>query len=552
MFRRLVLAVLLLSAASPVLADGRHSADRYDSRIEILDGGTVKVTETVTVRFESGTFTQFYRAVPVGRTDGVEIISAAMDGERLRQGTGPGEFQISRSSNVRVTWHFPQTTASTRMFELIYLVHGVVRQETDADVLTWRVLPTEHRYAIASSSVDISIPAPPTARPTIDAHRVDDSKIQVSDGHIRITATAIRSNGWLQASVHLPRGSLIDTPPAWQRRQRDINEMADTWMVAAAIVFLAGLGLLFVVHQQYDPPSRDFSESARWTSPPDRLPPVMAGTLVSNGSPRLEQAMASLFSLAERGVVRIDEQPGRLGQRQFAIARVPAKEPSSAYEEKLLEIIFPPEKPDRTVSLAKARNRLMVQSRTFKTVLEPAMALAGLLDPDRQAIRRRFLHIAAGCLITAGILAITFAIVVERFGPLPLLIPAALALVALAAVISFAAHTPLSNDGFRRAHEWRGFRQYVRDIARDRQPSPGDAVIQQLLPYAIALGLAHSWSSYLKKHRTAVPVWFRALSATGHDSAVAFSAFVGSGGGPGSAHAGGPGSAAGGGSSGAS
>jgi hypothetical protein len=70
--------------------------------------------------------------------------------------------------------------------------------------------------------------------------------------------------------------------------------------------------------------------------------------------------------------------------------------------------------------------------------------------------------------------------------------------------------------------------------------------------YAIALGLAQSWSSYLKKHRAAMPAWFHAISAAGHDSAAAFSAFVGSGGtGAGGGHRGAR-SGAGGGSSGAS
>jgi uncharacterized protein (TIGR04222 family) len=551
MLRRLVLAISLLFAAVPALADGRYSADRYDARIEILDGGTIKVSETVTVRFESGSFTQFYRAVPVRRTDGIEIVSVGMNGERLTQGTGPREFEIARSSDVRVTWHFPPTADSTRTFELTYLVHGVVRQESDADMLVWRILPTEHRYAIASSTVDISTAAEPLAQPVVDTHRVGDSQVQVSDRHIRIAATAIRSNGWLEAFVPFARGTVIDAPPAWQRHEQNVNALSGTWIVAAAIVALGGLALLFVVRQQYDPPPHDLSPSARTMAPPDPLPPVIAGTLLTNGSPRLEHAMAALFSLAERGVVRIDEQPRRLGQRQFAIARVPKTQPSSPFDEQLLEIIFSPEAHD-AVSLAKARHRLVRQFRKLKNALEPAMASAGLLDPDRQAVRRRFARVAAGCLVAAGAATIAFAIVVDRFGPSLMLIPAALGLVGVAALISFAAHTPLSNEGVRRAHEWRGFRQYLRDVARDRQPSPADAEVRRLLPYAIALGLAHSWSSYLKKHRAAVPAWFHAISAAGHDSAAAFSAFVGSGGtGAGGGHAG-AGGGAGGGSSGAS
>ena len=234
-------------AAVPAFADGRYSADRYDARIEILDGGTIKVSETVTVRFESGSFTHFYRAVPVRRTDGIDIVSVSMDGERLVQGTGPREFEVARSSDVRVTWHFPQTADSTRTFEVTYLVHGVVRQEGDADMLVWRILPTEHRYAIASSTIDISIPTAPAAKPVVDTHRVGDSQVQVSDGRIGITAAAIRSNGWLEASLPFARGSVIDGPPAWQRHEHDVNALAGTWMVSAAILGLAGLALLFVV-----------------------------------------------------------------------------------------------------------------------------------------------------------------------------------------------------------------------------------------------------------------------------------------------------------------
>jgi predicted membrane protein DUF2207 len=552
MLTRLALAVLLVFAASAARADGRYSADRYDSRIEVLDGGTIRVTETIAVRFESGTFTQFYRAVPVRRTDGIEIITASMDGERLPPGTGPRQVEVSGSSNVRVTWHFPQTSGSTRTFELTYLVHGVVRQEADGDLLAWRILPTEHRYPIASSTADLLIPVAPAAIPAVDTHRVDDSKFQVSDRHLRITTTAIRSNGWVETSVHFPRGSVVDAPPAWQRHQQDVNALAGTWIASAAIIALAGLTLLFVVRQQYDPPPHDFSPSARTVILPDRLPPVMAGTLLTNGSPRLEQAMAGLFSLAERGVVRIDEQPRRLGQRQFALTRVPSAESLSPYDEKLVEIIFSPDSHAGAVSLGKARNRLVRQFRKFKTALEPAMSSAGLLDPDRQAVRRRFAQVAGGSLIAAGIAAVALATLVERFGAWPMLIAGALALVGFVGLISFAAHTPLSNDGVRRADRWREFRQYLRDVARDRQPSPAEAAIRELLPYAIALGLAQSWSSYLKKHRNAVPAWFRAMSATSNDSAIAFSVFVGSGGtGAGSAH-GAAGGAAGGGASGAS
>ena len=315
--------------------------------------------------------------------------------------------------------------------------------------------------------------------------------------------------------------------------QIEIEQLSRTWMFAAAIVMAAGLALLLFVRQQYDSPARDASPTTRSAVPPDALPPVIAGALLANGSPQHQHAMAALVSLADRGELRIEEQARLLGQRQFAIARTTSRRPLSPHEEKLLEIIFDAD--GGAVPFGKARNRLLRHFGKFRVALEPAMRSADLLDEDRRTVRRHFGSVAAGCLISAGLIAFALAFVVRQFGPWPMLIPLALGLVGVLALICFAAHTPLSNHGLQRARDWRGFRQYLHDIARDREPSPGDAVMRQMLPYAIALGLGHSWAAYLKKHRSAAPEWFRAVSGTGSDGAVAFSSFIASG----TAHAGG-------------
>jgi len=549
---RLLLSVVMLLTAAPAMAEGRYSADRYDSRIEVLSGGAMRVTETIALRFESGTYQQFYRAIPVRMTDGVEIESASMDGNVFPRGDGPDHIQVSGSSSVRVTWHFAPTSGSTHTFELTYEARGVARQEQDADIVAWRMLPTEHRYQIASSTALISLPAPPSTPPAIDARRVGDSTADVDGRQVRIEANAIRGNGWLQAVIRLPRGSVVDAPPAWQRHETDINGLSSIWATAAAIVIVLGIALLFFVRQQYDPPAREFSANQRWQTPPDTLSPVVAGSLLANGTPRMEHAMAALFTLADRGELRIDEQSRMLGQRQFGIARIRTGRPLSPYEQQLLEIIFGSANESGAVSLGKARNRVMRRFRQFRAALEPELQSAGLIDTDRRVVRKRFGWIAATCLIAAGLASIVFSLFVERFGPWPMLIPLALGIVGVTALISMAAHTPLSNEGVRRARDWRGFRQHLRDVARDREPSPGDAVIRRMLPFAIALGLSQSWSSYLKRHRAAAPEWFRALSATGNNSAVAFSAFVAHGGTGTNGGGHGAGAAAGGGSSGAS
>ena len=347
------------------------------------------------------------------------------------------------------------------------------------------------------------------------------------------------------------------TPPERKapRGTSAIRRLSIQWVYAAALLFLSGLALLFFVRQRYDPPPSEFSAATPWsTVPPDPLPPSIAGTLLTNGGPRLEHAMAALFALADRGELRIDERSGVFGSRDFTIVRTPTRRPLAPYEDRLLEIMFTgghDESP--SVSLSKARNRVLRHFRRFKTALEPAMVSAGLLDQDRRAVRHRFVVMAIGCLIGASLASIAFAFITDRFGGWPMLIPLAIALVGVLALICFAAHTPLSNEGVRRAHAWRGFRGYLRAVARDREPSPGEAVVRQMLPFAVAFGIAPVWSAYLKRHRSAAPPWFRAATDAGHSSAVAFSAFVGSGGSgaSGGGH-GGAAAAAGGGASGAS
>ena len=163
MLRRLLLVALVVVAARPANAASRYLAYRYDSHIEVQHGGTLRVTETITVRFETGSFSQFYRAIPRRMNDGIEIVSASMDGTSWSRGSDPGHFEISGSSNIRVTWRFAVTAPATHTFEVTYLAKGTARQEDGADVVAWNLLPTEHSYSVAASATDITLPEAPSA-----------------------------------------------------------------------------------------------------------------------------------------------------------------------------------------------------------------------------------------------------------------------------------------------------------------------------------------------------------------------------------------------------
>jgi hypothetical protein len=443
----------------------------------------------------------------------------------LPPGQIPGTVEVRHRARLHITWHFAPTSDSVHTFDLTYLVRGVVRQAGDADVLRWTALPDEHDYRIATSTIQIALSASPIAPPEIDTRRVEGRpQSEVDDARLRIVGGPIRPDGWIRVIARLPRGSVIEAPPGWQQREQSRNAWAPTWIAGAGVVLAMGLILIFALRQRYDSPPRDNAKVTAGPAPPDTLAPAEAGALVSNGGARMEHAMATLFTLAERGELTIIEDPKRfLAQRRFILARRPARRPVAPYEQAALDIIFTHRgRAEESVTLDQARTRLSWRFARFRRPLQAELGARGLLDAGRKAVRDRFAYLGVALLLLAGLAAAIMGVLfVDDYGGWPLLIPAALAVTGIVAFISHAAHTPLSNEGVRRARQWRAFRDYLKQVAQDRAAVPAGGT-GRLLPFAIALGLADSWSKFLKKHRLSVPAWFQAAAADRHTAFVAF------------------------------
>lgn len=547
--RRLIAALAL--ALLPAIADAKdYTAEQFDSRVEVLPGGSLRIVETIVVRFEEGTFTFFYRTIPTRRTDGVEFVSASMDGRAFPAGDQPGQVEVRRNNGLRVEWHFAPTRASTHTFRLTYLARGVGELAQASDVLAWRAVPSRHDYRIESSRVELVLPARPLGEPTFERHRVESLRHTRHDQHIVVTAHGIGKNGWFEFWTTFPKGTVVAAPPEWQQRELRHAELRMPSALVAGLLFLVGLAVLFALHQNYDRPPGDVQPSRTFAGPPDSAPPAIAGALTSNGQLKLEHAMGALFALASHGVLTIHEAArGALGTRKFTIARGPSTRELVPHERSLVEGIFSATAASgHEVPLDKARTHLARHFSQFKRIVEQEMRDASLLDAGRQSVRRHYNLAGVVVLMFAGILAIPLAVFAQRLGGWPFLVPGILATLGMISFVLGAAHTPLSNEGVRRAAAWRGYRKQLRQVPKDvagrewmRHPlSPSD-----LVPLAVALGLAGAWSKIFKDGASPLPPWFHAASAA--DAHRGFVAFVGHGG----AGASGGGGAAGGGGSGA-
>jgi hypothetical protein len=531
-----------------------YSADRFDATVRVLPDGTLDVTETVVFRFEDGTFKEVFREIPARGTDGIEIVRAGIEGETLPFGTESGTVEVrQRNGRVRVVWRFRSVEQVTRTFVLNYRVKGAVRQENGADLLVWRGTPGEHGYAIAESTIRFELPVGPTTPPGVTTRKTQSFEISRTGNTVEVTAARIGENGWIDTSLRLPAGSVLAAAPAWQQRAARISAQAGGWVAASATVVVAGLLLLVAWRQSYDRPPD--SDTPRLTSsqPPDDLTPMLGGVVAANGRTALEHSMATLFALGDRREIEISEKSrGILTHRDFHLTRRHGQTPIAPYEQRVLDVAFGgTHSAGDTVLLSKARNRLASRSREVSAAVKQALAAAGLLDLARLAIRKRY-QAAGGVLIGVALVSLIPAIaLVNDFGPWPFFFPAAFLVVGVAALIFSATVTPLSNEGVRRGHRWRAYRGYLANVARGREAATGIA-IPQVLPIAVALGLAGAWAKFIKKEHLAAPAWFQALPAGGDNAAFAtFVAYGGATGDGGGSAAGGGGGAAGGGSSGA-
>jgi hypothetical protein len=549
-----ILFVFVAACASPAVAKS-YSADRFDATVRVLPDGTLDVTETVVFRFESGTFREVFREIPVRRIDGIEVVRAEMQGEPLPFGTESGTVEVrQRNGRVRVVWRFRPVEEVTRTFVLNYRVTGVVREESGADLLIWRGTPGEHAYSIRSSTLRFELPIAPIAEPGVSTRKTGSFEVVRSGNTIEVRAARIGTNGWIDTALRLPAASVLTTPPLWQQQAARIQAQSLNWIAGAATVAAAGFLLLIAWRQGYDrPPTLEPPRSASLEAPDD-LSPALGGVVAANGGPTLEHAMAALFALADRGEIEIEEKPRRLfGQRDFQITRRAAHTTIVPYERRVLDLAFGgTSAPGETATLSQARSRITRGFRKVSADLRQALAAAGLLDQVRIGLRKRYQAFGAVMLVAALIALIPAVIMIDARGPWTLLIPVALLIVGVSGLIFGATVTPLSNEGYRRGHRWRAYRDYLSKVARGREPSAGVAV-SNVLPIAIALGLAGAWAKFLKMQRLPAPAWFHALPSGGDNAAfVAFIAHGGASAQGGSHGAGaGAGGAAGGGSSGA-
>lgn len=534
----LVIASLLpASGVSAAPATKSYSADRFDVLVEVQPGGELLVTETLVFRFAGGPFTYTFRNIPTDKTDGVEIVSATLDGVTLSQGAQPGQVEIQGSNPVKVTWRFAPTSDSTHTFGLIYRVRGVIRQEPGADLLRWQALPEEHDYAIARSTVQVTYPvAARVAKPQVT---YGAAQVEADNGKVTFTAQNLGADEFFVFELRFAAGSLSATSPQWQAAQAQVQTRQANWGrwalpsgAVALLVFGLGLGLVLAYQKRFQMPATEALFTPN-RPPSDRLP-ALAGVLAQRGSLQYgwDYALGAFFHLAQRGIVSIEESAeSHWYRRQTFILKlytIPAD--LRSHERAMLDVFFGTKKGlTREVAAHTLQNTVYQRVKRFTDTLKDETEAMRLFDPAQRRGRNVLIGWGVALMLFGPLFAVAALLILIRsaIGPWPLLIAGSLFLLGIAALIAGASISPLADSWATEVAGWLAFRKFLKAVARGRETLPYAAGFTEYLPYAAAFGLADTWANFLKRNEgVEVPAWFHGLTATHANSQMGFVAMI--------------------------
>lgn len=315
-------------AAAPVAAQERILG--YDSQIQVLENGTLDVTETIRVNVQNIQINHgIYRDFPT-RYDGtngrrIKIGFTLLD--TMLDGRPEANKQSRMINGVRVRIGNPDTYVPVGEHE--YRIHYRVTRElgrfADHDELYWNVTGTGWDFTIEHASATVTLPVnarfPKASYYTgSEGSREQFARIVTDEpGQIRIETTApLGPHQGLTIVAAIPKGIIAPDSSA-SRLGRFITDM-----LPMLVSLLSLGGLCFYLYRAWVSVGRDPKAGSivPLFSPPDDLSPASVRYIVKQ---RLDNRgfAAALVDAAVKGHVRlIQEEKGLFSSEERRIDRV--------------------------------------------------------------------------------------------------------------------------------------------------------------------------------------------------------------------------------------
>jgi uncharacterized membrane protein YgcG len=505
---QLILAVLVLSI--PAAASG-EAIRLFTTEIHLETEDAFTVVEEISYDFGHERRHGIFREIPVrygrGRAADYRI---SLDVESVTDETGAAQpYEIStRGRNLRIRIGDPKReVTATKSYVIRYRVERGILYFDDHDELYWNATGTDWPVPIDRAETVVFLPeGAPLELMAFNCFTgpmgsvASDCVDRASDGIVSFaTDRPLRGKEGLTIAVWLPKGVLVE-PTALEKLLSRIGDYLSLWTLLPLGTLLA---LFYMWHSRgRDPGGRDAIPVAY--QPPDGMTPAELGTVVDERVD-IEDITSSILDLAVRGFLEIEEIESTkflfFSDRDWALLKKREADSSlRPHERLLLSHLF---STGSRVTISSLKEKFYKHLPELRSSLYKQLSGARgyfPVSPDR--VRKGY-AVAGGLLLGLGFLV---------FAILSRTLPGAALFACGAITLLFSRIMPRRTRRGRKVYqEILGFKEFVERVDADRLERMGGASVgqfEQVLPYAIVLGVADAWADAFAGIYTEPPGWY--------------------------------------------
>jgi uncharacterized membrane protein len=481
----------------PVLVSAETIRD-YKSIITVNTDRSIQVEENISYDFGNTERHGIYRTIPL------KGINIKWDGDIQTLQNGRAATQeISRGGDITIKIGDADIyLTGLNQYSINYKVRGVIEKLQDRDELYWQITGTEWEVPIEQASATILLPEDLQDKvgdklycyTGVSSSKAKDCTITWTNA----STIEIKSNQSLAAgegltfAIGFPLGTL--TPLTWwEENQERIYKS-----IAGGILIIGSIILYFVWNTWARDPQIRKPIVRQYDAPKGMSP---AGIIhLKNTYATPVEISATIISLAQQGILSITELEAKNWLHnavfQFNLKDIPAGKILKSFEQELIDILF-----------KDNRKAVTTKNLTDEQVGDKFSAIYNKIYQDEV----KQYYVTNPIILRSILIGIAIVFVVLAIFLVDISNGLTLALIPLAIIsVIIAYYAPKrTEEGTRVLEHILGLEEYIKVAEKDRlQFQEKEYIFFEILPYAIALGLATVWAKAFEGLITANPDWY--------------------------------------------
>jgi uncharacterized membrane protein len=479
----------------PVLVSAETIRD-FKSNIRINTDRSIRVEENISYDFGNIERHGIYRTIPLKGINIQGDIQTLQNGRAVTQ-------EISRGGEINIKIGDADIyLTGLNQYSITYQVKKVIKKLQDRDELYWQITGTDWEVPIEQASATILLPEDLQDKvgdklycyTGMSSSKAQDCTITWANAR----TIEVKSNQSLAAgegltfAIGFPLGTL--TPLTWWEENQEVIYQS----IAGGILIIGSIILYFVWNTWARDPKIRKPIVRQYDAPKGMSP---AGIIrLKNTYATPVEISATIISLAQQGILNITQIKEKKwfnkGIYQFDLKDIPVGKTLKPFEQELVDILF-----------KNNRKTVTTKDLTDEQVGDKFSAIYNKIYQDEV----KQYYVTNPIILRSILIGIAIVFVVLAIFLVDISNGLTLALIPLAIIsVIIAYYAPKrTEEGTRVLEHILGLEEYIRVAEKDRlQFQEKEYIFFEILPYAIALGLATVWAKAFEGLITTNPDWY--------------------------------------------